>query len=1415
MSSDSKVIKGKDKTKSKAQRKKNLQENKKSEIKKVHKISEKYLKEELQVENSLKERIQTHPLDDDFAKKKQSEIDFFCDPFSTIPLNIEKTSDENENESERADDMEEVDSHKSEAPRSSHSNESSPNTHMASTYIGQDHESVVGKFELTRITYDEAKLLFYPKSLKFLHAPLNDEEKNIKVEDDGLFIRDPPLLEKNSNKFLLLDRLHESNSTELIDSNGDLRNFESLVDENVYRLSCDRKFKAIYVPPMPMHFEPLEKIINEKKFLKILISTLNFDQHKMFTNEHYAAKMVEKLFDEYDRRTKFDIVETLKNKLSNLRELKAERFPHKLSKTPPKNEEILLNQQIKNVRTKLHAEEHYDQKILTSLLENWKNLKTIRNQQNFAATNLTLKIQKLETDLSEKQAERQRQYDAELNEMIAEEFDKYYAAKQKYKEMLKNSNDPDQIIHEEQTIRKPKKPDIDKIVTELNEIYDKLPTNDVDLNIVLSHDENQFKTKDRTRKFNRLSYRIELEVDGEIVGSTKLCRLDENFRIPVQSAFILKLTKHLPEKLKLIIFEIKATTKKLTEILLPIPDDDETYSEETEIQHFTFSSKQVQRKNSNARFSSFRRSSKSKLINTSGSISIKIGWTNSEEANIDDLNETKVIKKSIRNLSQNEIISHGVLQKWFDQKLLNPLDPDTKNLAQFIIDGDEIGKLNESKSTTTAKESELFRFNEDELAFCTKEEFDSIERFHLLKARYNNDLSYKNKKLIPQLERELELERDKDANIIDESLIADPIDLQRFRGRKYLRKVYEIITNHCENLNRDKMNTNILIGDEFPTFSSLSLAFFEMFGPKRPLKPTRRITSSRTSCKINEVTNFNIVVTVVRATNVPIRCNETQVSSRKSSTLSTPGTGKFTPFKHSNIHPHVFVAISLKDHHHTCRTSSAEGTNPMWNEQLTLPFNINSDDSKRCLSIDLYDEVIEDLIDNVAEVYQRITSKWLGTLKIPVINICTNQRIEGTFELNIPSVLVGYTKPKFSPADQQTSIAIENLPDLSKKTYISLFISLEPSVEIPQLISSGLECIEVVHVEQHIKIWFEQLKLEFPSRTQKWNPLVTLLSGKRCCITRLLSPLTVPFEKNETTEQLIRRFVSLIPIQYDANTTHSSCTGLNGVWLSNNHVLGLMTSSTKDLGVLLTCYYLELGIPAWLILGSSTTCGESCFVLIRETNEFFIIDPSSARKYSSKDIYCPLTKCYCLVNQYNVWANIQREQRVFLTQFDVNRSFDWRPMFQKVIDIPNGTIHDSSFKYERSFDTRDLQRTIQAKIIKKINSWRSHRKTVWNRFVCENLRAILLRLEDDICFENDNEDHAEMLKMLFVNHKVIGYTINCKYTNLSSIVTEIKNTGIHLNLDNKVEFAVNVYVKEYANNVLSIWIFLMSLIPKV
>lgn len=561
MSSDNR-LRHKEKSKTRNVKKKQTAISiKKVETRKVRKISEKYLNDEIQVEKSLKLRHAGKPSDDEFAKQKQIEIDFFCDPFSSVPLEIEKTSRRDStsgvegNENDHDDDV----SHKSEV-HSARSNES-PNTHLASTYIGPEHDTVIGKFELTRIAYDELDLLFRPKAEPLKVLP-KDEEQGLRfTRDDGFYVPDPPSIRNSSNKLLLLNRLNESGATEFIDSSGDLKNFTKLVDDDIYRLRCDKTFTPIFFPATPMTFDSFDKIINEKKFLKIYVSHMTFDQHNLFSNEHYLAKMVEKIFDEYDRRKKLDVVGTLRKKLCNLREVKSQNFPTPTdaprSARTVRNDELALNLQIRNVRRKLHVEEKYDHKLLKGLLENWKSLKNIRTQQTYAFTHVALKIQKFDMDLAARQAEWQQRYDAELNEMIAEEFEDYHLVKLKYKEFVKSVNNPESAADAKEVAKKPKKPDIDKVVAQLNATFDEIPIDEPELNIIKlsteETDEVQAKPKEKLKKIGKYSYRFELEIDGEIVGGTKLCKLGEDFSIIVQAAFILKLTKKLPDIIKLLV----------------------------------------------------------------------------------------------------------------------------------------------------------------------------------------------------------------------------------------------------------------------------------------------------------------------------------------------------------------------------------------------------------------------------------------------------------------------------------------------------------------------------------------------------------------------------------------------------------------------------------------------------------------------------------------------------------------------------------------------------------------------------------------------------------------------------------------------------------------------------------------------
>lgn len=156
-------------------------------------------------------------------------------------------------------------------------------------------------------------------------------------------------------------------------------------------------------------------------------------------------------------------------------------------------------------------------------------------------------------------------------------------------------------------------------------------------------------------------------------------------------------------------------------------------------------------------------------------------------------------------------------------------------------------------------------------------------------------------------------------------------------------------------------------------------------------------------------------------------------------------------------------------------------------------------------------------------------------------------KIEGTFEIKTPPILFGYTRSTTgSEAPEYTSMQIgSSLPDMRELTHISLFISLEPNVEIPTFDTNGLECIELEQTKARIYLWFEEYRNEFPQRARL--PLVTLLSGKRVCITRLLGPVNVPFVLDETVERMIRRYVALVPVYYNTD----ACSQLAGVWLTN------------------------------------------------------------------------------------------------------------------------------------------------------------------------------------------------------------------------------------------------------------------------
>ena len=55
-------------------------------------------------------------------------------------------------------------------------------------------------------------------------------------------------------------------------------------------------------------------------------------------------------------------------------------------------------------------------------------------------------------------------------------------------------------------------------------------------------------------------------------------------------------------------------------------------------------------------------------------------------------------------------------------------------------------------------------------------------------------------------------------------------------------------------------------------------------------------------------------------------------------------------------------------------------------------------------------DLLEDEQERSCRIHQRLEKKWLGSLSIPFSSLYQNTRVEGTFRLHSPPVLLGYER---------------------------------------------------------------------------------------------------------------------------------------------------------------------------------------------------------------------------------------------------------------------------------------------------------------------------------------------------------------------------------------------------------------------
>ncbi|XP_013361671.1 PREDICTED: protein CC2D2B isoform X4 [Chinchilla lanigera] len=1244
------------------------------------------------------------------------------------------------------------------------------------------------------------------------------------LEDEGFYIqKKPKIFKKTCNK--MENRLLKLSKGKCwFEESGEIMSLPSPIRQswnfrlNTNKESLNPALKTTYKKAIKSHigssFRNKMEGQREMYQLDLNIIGLQFSHHPLFNQEQVLCARLLQLYECFQERQKQNLPQLLYEKLKTL-----------TNATQSVNENFEITQlmrkslqdytwQISNTKQLYNLELEKDLSLLHSVLQTWKQIKSLRQRQGFTSTTVKLLFQRMEMNKSDEQEQAQMSEVSETKKKTEGKILKH-EEKQESFSLLASELEETEIERTNPITLRP-------------QLY--FTAELTNLSNCPLHEQN------RRAKIQKLKYFIKIFYNNKQVSCTSVSSLQFDFKVMFQQIFNIQLI-YSPETICLEVYEISKRTSLLAKLYLPLPNNTELKGK-TVLEYVEFSSDKLVipadgEVGSNVPFLLEGSRTEELCLLTSGKLSYSLSWA-LDENGIPLAPMSQSLRATnyglLRNVEVRSIpgipwfINAQKLFQWADEVRIDPNNPEYSELMELIMymrhKGQDI--------------PQYFRLEQlqDEFNFVSEEEIKKSKRFQLLQLRNTGQLDIFLLQQVPLYDREIPdlvfQEHESQVEMDMSTLDVNSITAQRISAINYLRKERRSIMKRITKVSKFNLPDIVANYEEIVSSSQLTHAICKFVEPRRKLKPQRKERKRVTAQSISDG-DIKILIRILRAYNIPTR--KTAVNRA----LNMPAYLKSSMpcFRHKEttrsiasddilnedtVHP--FIEVSFQ--HTVYHTNTESGSHPCWNEEIKLDFISPGHDYsfsnlskiKDNIYINIFDEVIiekhTDRCLKSCSGHSYLRKNWLGSIVFPFSALLQQSEISGTFQVNIPPVLLGYTwsKTYLSPKEDC------NGQNLRECTFINIFATIEPQISYVSCNSKLDKFSDQIDVLQKAQIFKSNCKAMFPNR----RIITTVFNdeGIQTLVTRYIKALNPPqqlldifLHDSNATLDLIARFVSLIPFMSDTLDDNDG----SDIWMTSERCISLAIGNKEEHAILLCNFFLYFGKKALVLLGTSFLEGHVAYVLTQETNEYLFWNPSTGQCHKQFDPFCPLQSVDCLFNDRNVWFNIQQNNTPMAVYLDYSKESFWKQLlpknFQgtKVQSIqPEEIIYSDTNKNM----VEDLKNRIERTLKCKIMEWRPKHPTRWNRQCTSILRQILPKLELGIESPVSSEEENEFERLLQF-YWVTGFPIRMPYTDVQSVIDAVYQTGIHSSEFPETEFALAVYIHPYPNNILSVWVYLVSL----